>query len=315
MKRSTNRILTSHAGSLPRPDALLEVNRAKIAGEASTRRPMPSASPPRSARSAAHQAELGIDVINDGEFGKASRGAIDYGPGRAMPGRRLSGWEHGRAARAAGARRPARPRRSSPISIASSTARVSSRRARMPRRPPVFTGPITYIGQDAVKRRHRQFQGGARQGEGRGRLHHLGRAGQLRAPAEPVLQDRRGIPVRARRRDARGIQGDHRCGFVLQLDDPGLPDNWDLANPEPTLDGLPEDSPMVRVEALNHALERPARGPHPLSHLLGKLARAARDRPAARRHRRRACSRCTRGASRSRPAMSAMSMNGRSGAT
>ena len=31
MKRSTRRILTSHAGSLPRPDRLLEVNRAKVA--------------------------------------------------------------------------------------------------------------------------------------------------------------------------------------------------------------------------------------------------------------------------------------------
>jgi 5-methyltetrahydropteroyltriglutamate--homocysteine methyltransferase len=28
---------------------------------------------------ARRQAEIGIDVINDGEFGKASSGAIDYG--------------------------------------------------------------------------------------------------------------------------------------------------------------------------------------------------------------------------------------------
>jgi 5-methyltetrahydropteroyltriglutamate--homocysteine methyltransferase len=33
MKRSDGRILTTHAGSLPRPEALLEVNRAKLAGE------------------------------------------------------------------------------------------------------------------------------------------------------------------------------------------------------------------------------------------------------------------------------------------
>lgn len=30
MQRSINRILTSHVGSLPRPEALLEVNRAKL---------------------------------------------------------------------------------------------------------------------------------------------------------------------------------------------------------------------------------------------------------------------------------------------
>ena len=34
MKRSDRRILTSHVGSLPRPDALIEINRLKFAGEA-----------------------------------------------------------------------------------------------------------------------------------------------------------------------------------------------------------------------------------------------------------------------------------------
>ena len=33
MKRSEQRILTTHAGSLPRPERLLEINRAKVAGE------------------------------------------------------------------------------------------------------------------------------------------------------------------------------------------------------------------------------------------------------------------------------------------
>jgi len=33
MRRSTDRILTTHVGSLPRPDDLLEVNRAKVTGE------------------------------------------------------------------------------------------------------------------------------------------------------------------------------------------------------------------------------------------------------------------------------------------
>src|SRR5438477_125761 len=35
MQRSSTKILTSHAGSLPRPDALIEANRARAAGEAS----------------------------------------------------------------------------------------------------------------------------------------------------------------------------------------------------------------------------------------------------------------------------------------
>jgi hypothetical protein len=34
MKRSDRRILTSHVGSLPRPETLIEINRVKFAGEA-----------------------------------------------------------------------------------------------------------------------------------------------------------------------------------------------------------------------------------------------------------------------------------------
>jgi 5-methyltetrahydropteroyltriglutamate--homocysteine methyltransferase len=38
MKTSTDRILTSHVGSLPRPDDLIEANRAREAGEATDER-------------------------------------------------------------------------------------------------------------------------------------------------------------------------------------------------------------------------------------------------------------------------------------
>ena len=41
------------------------------------------------------------------------------------------------------------------------------------------------------------------------------------------------------------------AGLVLQLDDPGLPDTWDMANPEPNVDEYKKFA-MVRVEALNH---------------------------------------------------------------
>jgi 5-methyltetrahydropteroyltriglutamate--homocysteine methyltransferase len=43
------------------------------------------------------------------------------------------------------------------------------------------------------------------------------------------------------------------AGFVLQLDDPGLPDSWDMANPEPSVDEYRRYA-RVRIEALNHAL-------------------------------------------------------------
>jgi 5-methyltetrahydropteroyltriglutamate--homocysteine methyltransferase len=71
MKRSTQRILTTHTGSLPRPDDLIELVQARVDD--------PSREPAlrERARSAIaevvdKQVESGIDVISDGEMGKLS---------------------------------------------------------------------------------------------------------------------------------------------------------------------------------------------------------------------------------------------------
>jgi 5-methyltetrahydropteroyltriglutamate--homocysteine methyltransferase len=44
------------------------------------------------------------------------------------------------------------------------------------------------------------------------------------------------------------------AGFVLQLDDPGLPDTWDMLDPQPSVEEYKRYA-MVRVEALNQALQ------------------------------------------------------------
>ena len=44
------------------------------------------------------------------------------------------------------------------------------------------------------------------------------------------------------------------AGFLLQLDDPGLPDTWDMLDPPPTLDEYRRYA-ALRIEALNHALK------------------------------------------------------------
>jgi 5-methyltetrahydropteroyltriglutamate--homocysteine methyltransferase len=44
------------------------------------------------------------------------------------------------------------------------------------------------------------------------------------------------------------------AGFLLQLDDPGLPDTWDMLDPHPTVQEYKHYA-MLRVDALNHALE------------------------------------------------------------
>jgi 5-methyltetrahydropteroyltriglutamate--homocysteine methyltransferase len=71
MKRSTDRILTTHVGSLIRPQALQDFLRAKQAGK-----PYDAAAYDRCltdsvAEVVRKQAEVGIDVISDGEFGKS----------------------------------------------------------------------------------------------------------------------------------------------------------------------------------------------------------------------------------------------------
>src|SRR5260370_41223140 len=72
LKRSSDRILTTHVGSLPRPPDLLDVVQAKEQGK-----PVDENAHAVRLRAAVgeivrKQIELGIDVIDDGEFGKPS---------------------------------------------------------------------------------------------------------------------------------------------------------------------------------------------------------------------------------------------------
>ena len=69
MKRSTDRILTTHVGSLPRPDALLEASaEARKTGDWGA---LQRLLPPLVASVVQQQAEHGLDIVNDGEFGKS----------------------------------------------------------------------------------------------------------------------------------------------------------------------------------------------------------------------------------------------------
>jgi 5-methyltetrahydropteroyltriglutamate--homocysteine methyltransferase len=71
MKRSTDRILTTHVGSLIRPPALREFLAAKEAGEPFDKAAYAKCLKESVAQVVRKQAEVGIDVISDGEFGKA----------------------------------------------------------------------------------------------------------------------------------------------------------------------------------------------------------------------------------------------------
>ncbi len=150
MKRSERRIFTSHVGSLPRPDALLELNRAKFAGEAYDAGAYAASLSAVVEEVCRKQAEIGIDVVNDGEFGKTSSGAIDYGAWPSYAWGRLSGWEPGEPGRlpALAGRRDRQKFAEFYRELDATSFRSSSS---LGGRPPVFTGPIAYVGQQALQ--------------------------------------------------------------------------------------------------------------------------------------------------------------------
>ena len=73
MKASSDHILTSHAGSLPRPDALI------AAWEANDEPTLTQQLPTAVTEVVRRQHDLGIDVPGDGEFGKPMAQRVNYG--------------------------------------------------------------------------------------------------------------------------------------------------------------------------------------------------------------------------------------------
>ena len=71
MRRSTDRILTTHVGSLVRPPELLHAS-AAAAGSADAREHYLTVLARATTEVVAAQAQAGIDVVNDGEYGKSS---------------------------------------------------------------------------------------------------------------------------------------------------------------------------------------------------------------------------------------------------
>src|ERR1700730_5019489 len=72
MMHSTNRFLTTHAGSLPRPDDLVRIMYAKEEGQAVERAALASHVRNAVAGVVARQKGAGVDIINDGEMSKPS---------------------------------------------------------------------------------------------------------------------------------------------------------------------------------------------------------------------------------------------------
>jgi 5-methyltetrahydropteroyltriglutamate--homocysteine methyltransferase len=136
MKRSTDHILTSHVGTLPRPEDLQQLLATAENSEDAYFQHLPQAV----VGIVQKQLDVGLDVINDGEFGKVG-GFAGY------VRTRLSGWEQKPLQQAIGReQREQFPR----YSVGRTGGQPAADAA--PQRQMVCTGPISYIGQAELDR-------------------------------------------------------------------------------------------------------------------------------------------------------------------
>jgi 5-methyltetrahydropteroyltriglutamate--homocysteine methyltransferase len=147
LKRSTNRILTTHVGSLIRPAALIEFVRAKQGPQAIDEQAYQKCLRDSVSDVVKRQIQAGIDIPNDGEFGKSTSWSL-YGL------KRLSGFEL----------RPITSREDNPFEKGADRQRFkdfyleldggADGRAwsNVTRRDAVCVAPIRYTGQDELNR-------------------------------------------------------------------------------------------------------------------------------------------------------------------
>jgi 5-methyltetrahydropteroyltriglutamate--homocysteine methyltransferase len=245
VRHSTDRILTTHAGSLPRPPDLKEMVNAKSAGQ-----PVDEAALGRRIQEAVKdvvgkQVETGIDVVNDGELSKSNftnyaRERIggyevrEYAPGQEPPPHSICGRDLLEF-------REYFETRPSWVGVGPS------------RRQVICTGPLQYIGQQAIATDIANFKAalaGVQVADAflpavaPGTIEHW-----LRNEYYPSDETYLYAIADAMHEEYQAIAD---AGFILQIDDPDLPDAWQIY-PEMTVPEYRKYA-QVRLEALNHAL-------------------------------------------------------------
>jgi len=256
MKRSVGRIVTTHVGSLPRPNDLIELYR----GDAPDSELLPRLKS-AIADVVRRQADSGIDIVNDGEFGKAMRRSVDFGAWWSYVYDRLSGFElrqevakKGRAAWVFGSKeRKEFAEFYAEDAGMGSAGQGGSSSARM--YGLMCTGPVKYSGQAIIQRDVQNLASalkGARVEET-----------FMTAVSPATLQILPNEYYKSREDYtwalAEAIREEYKAivdaGFILQIDDPALVDifdwwfslNGDMAGYRKWAE--------FQVEAVNHALE------------------------------------------------------------
>jgi 5-methyltetrahydropteroyltriglutamate--homocysteine methyltransferase len=247
MQRSTGRILTTHVGSLPRPEDLVPILQAKDNGreydhELYARRVSESVQ-----GVVAKQAGIGVDVINDGEHSKASFTSYHR--------TRLTGFET--TDKVFGSRAGMRDALAFPAVYADLKAmyacRPSVRLLQQRRDAVVCTGPITYVGQAEVEADVANLQEALRQTSAEeGFMTAL-------APtnvAQPEQNEHYRTDEEFFAAIADAMHQEYRvivdAGLVLQIDDPRLATYWDR-NPGISIEEC-RKAIAAQIEILNYAL-------------------------------------------------------------
>ena len=263
MRTSYDRILTSHAGSLPRPDELIEANRLREADGTTDEREIQLKLRAAVGDVVRHQRELGIDIPGDGEFGKSMGQRVNYGAWRSYSFHRLGGLEFGGSGLY-----DSTPRRSRPGEVVLTNFADRRDRARFAAayadpdsgtsigpRPtaPTCVGPLTYTGLDAIMADIANFKAAlTAAGIEEGFMTSIGPGSCSRIGNAYYKTDEEFVYAcaEAMREEYKAILD---AGLVLQFDDPAIAENWDAINPEPSVEDYQKFT-MIRVEALNHAI-------------------------------------------------------------
>ncbi len=270
MGQNSDRVLTSHAGSLPRPDDLIELNRRRLDHE-----PYDEGEYQQRLRAATievvrRQAEIGIDIPNDGEYGHTMGARVDYGAWWSYAFQRLGGlglWTDMTNVPVAPPEHTIQlatfPERRDWVRFAEAyedpdagvAARGKSREGeeQVGMALPVCTGPLTYTGQDDVARDVADLRAGLdAAGLERGFLCAVGPGSLSRIGNQHYATDEAFVwaCAEALREEYVAITD---AGLIVQIDEPSFAEAWDQFNPEPSLDDYRAFT-RVRIEALNHAL-------------------------------------------------------------
>jgi 5-methyltetrahydropteroyltriglutamate--homocysteine methyltransferase len=246
MKRSIDRIRTTHTGSMPRPKEIFEVMQARAAGAAVDSNAFESSLKAHVEQIVRRQVEAGIDVVNDGECSKVSFN--NY------VAERLAGFE-GRVP-PGGLGAP-----TGPIGIGGrdylqfrdyyENVLKHNPFAGVIRVPPqVCVGPIAYAGQAQVRRDIDNLKAAmAAAGADEGFLPAISPLPMMKNEHYASEEEFALAHAEAMREEYRAILD---AGLLLQIDDPRMVSTWDGMNEASLADY--RKWMEKRVELINHAL-------------------------------------------------------------